>query len=256
MPMKIYFNANNKAHLEALQSCGIKNVMLSHRYSYANIKKFQEFDSVFVVAGTNGDADKYHSWLKANKERYNFATQFDVFYDMNETLKYWKKEKELGIDWTLPVLQGNYLHHLSQLQLPADTYVCLGEIKGKLETEDQMRKLPMNLKYHGLAKGRYIEQRFFESLDTSGWMSAAMSKKTEVWNNNSTLSMFFGEKGRGMVPQLRHWCEVYKENLEKCNIKTEDIINGEYYSLMKVPIALLFMPLCKSYGIYEENFIN
>ena len=53
MPMKIYFNANNKAHLEALESCGIKNVMLSHRYSYANIKKFQEFDSVFVVAGTN-----------------------------------------------------------------------------------------------------------------------------------------------------------------------------------------------------------
>jgi len=47
-----------------------------------------------------------------------------------------------------------------------------------------------------------------------------------------------------------------KENLEKCDIKTEDIINGEYYSLMKVPIALLFMPLCKSYGIYEENFIN
>ena len=68
--------------------------------------------------------------------------------------------------------------------------------------------------------------------------------------------MFFGEKGRGMVPQLRHWCEVYKENLEKCNIKTEDIINGDYYTLMKVPIAILFMPMCKSYGIYEENFIN
>ena len=254
--MKIYLNANNKAHLKALEECGVRNVMLSHRYSYANIKKFQDFESIFVVAGTKGDPDKYHDWLKNNKELYTHATQFDVFYNMDETIKYWKQEKELGIDWTLPVLQGNYLHHLSQLRLASDSYVCLGEIKGKLETEDQMRKLPMNLKYHGLAKGRYIEQRFFESLDTSGWISAAMSKKTEVWNNNSTVSMFFGEKGRGMVPQLRHWCEMYKDNLEVCGIKTEDLIEGEYYSLLKAPIALLFMPMCKSYGIYSENFIN
>ena len=61
--MKIYFNANNKAHLEALKTCGVKNVMLSFRYSYANIKKFRrEFDSIFVVAGTNSDPDEYHDF--------------------------------------------------------------------------------------------------------------------------------------------------------------------------------------------------
>ena len=41
--MKIYFNANNKAHLEVLHECGVKNVMLSFRYSYANIDKFRDY---------------------------------------------------------------------------------------------------------------------------------------------------------------------------------------------------------------------
>jgi len=255
--LKIYLNANNKAHLEALKACGVKNVMLSHRYSYANIDKFRkEFESVFVVAGTKGDPEKYWSFLKKKRDMYDYATQFDVFYDMDNTIKYMKKEREQGIDWTLPVLQGNYLHHLAQIKLEVDSYVCLGEVRGKLETEDQIRKLPGNLKYHGLAKGKYIERRMFESIDTSGWISAAMTKKTEIWSNNSTTSMFFAEKGRGMIPMLRYNCEKYKENLEKVGITTQQIIDGEYNALLKAPIALLFMPMCKAYNMYTENFIN
>lgn len=255
--MKIYLNANNKAHLEALKDCGVRNVMLSHRYSYANIDKFRkEFESIFVVAGTKGNPEKYWSFLKNKRDMYDHATQFDVFYDMDNTIKYLKKERERGIDWTLPVLQGNYLHHLSQLNLNADSYVCLGEVRGKLETEDQIRKLPGNLKYHGLAKGRYIQHRMFESIDTSGWISAAMTKKTEIWTNNSTTSMYFADKGRGMVPMLRYNCEKYKENLEKVGITVQQLIDGEYNALLKAPIALLFMPMCMSYNIYTENFIN
>ncbi|MFM7795152.1 MAG: hypothetical protein ACKO7N_00110, partial [Candidatus Nitrosotenuis sp.] len=59
---------------------------------------------------------------------------------------------------------------------------------------------------------------------------------------------------KSMIPMLRYNCEKYKENMEKIDIKTEDIINAEYYSLLKIPFALLFMPLCKSFNIYEENF--
>ena len=82
--MKIYFNANNKATLEALEQCGVKNVLLSHKYSYANVKKFRpKFDSIFMVAGTNGNPDKYHEFLKKKKEYYDYATQFDVFYKKN-----------------------------------------------------------------------------------------------------------------------------------------------------------------------------
>lgn len=253
--MKIYFNANNKAHLETLAECGVKNVMLSFKYSYANITKFRDkFESIFVVAGIGTEADRYHELLKKHRENYDHATQFDVFYNMDETMKWYKKEREMGIDWTLPVLQENYLNHLSLLKPNKDDYICLGEIKGKLETEDQMRKLPP-LKFHGLAKGSYIGRGTkFESLDTSAWISAAMSKKTEVWNNNSTTSMFFGEKGKGMIPMLRYNCQKYKEYMEKINVKEEDVVNSEYYSLMKIPFALLFMPMCKSMNIYEKNF--
>lgn len=255
--MKIYFNANNKAHLEALQECGVKNVMLSFRYSYANISKFRDkFDSIFIVAGTKSDPDKYHEFLKKKKELYDYATQFDVFYNMKDTMSYLNKEREMGIDWTLPVLQENYLNHLSVLRPKKDDYVCLGEVHGKLETEDQIRKLPRNVKYHGLAKGKYLEKRLFDSLDTSGWISAAMSKKCEIWNGSSTYSMFFGKKGRGMKPQLQHSLEMYSDNLEKLNIKKSDVLEDEYYSLLKISFPLLYIPMCKRLGIYEENFIN
>lgn len=254
--MLIYHNANNKAHREALEQCGVRNVMLSFRYSYKNITKFDKFDNIFMVAGTKSEPEKYWDFLRKYREYYTFAAQYDVFYKMKETMDYLNKERSQGIDWTLPVLQENYLNHISILRPKKGDYVCLGEIKGRLETDDQVRKLPQHITYHGLAKGRYLEKRSFRSLDTSGWISAAMSKKTEIWSGNSTYSMFFGNKGKAMIPMLRHACEIYKDNLEKCQIKTEDLINGEYYALLKCPIALLHMPLCKSLNIYSINFIK
>ena len=253
--MKIYFNANNKATLEALEGCGVKNVLLSHRYSYANINKFKSrFDSIFIVPGTKGNPEKYRDFLKKKKEYYDYATQFDVFYNMDETLKYLEKEREDGIDWTLPVLQENYLQHLSRLRPKAGDYICIGEVHGKLETEDQIRKLPQNVEYHGLAKGKYIEKSPFKSLDTSGWISAAMSKKTEGWSGNSTFSLFFGEKGRGMRAQVASTLERFSEYLEIVGISSKSVLENDYYSLLKLPIAVLYMPMCKSLGIYDINF--
>jgi hypothetical protein len=55
---------------------------------------------------------------------------------------------------------------------------------------------------------------------------------------------------------LRHSCEVYKDNLEKIGVKISDVIDGEYYALLKVPFALLYMPMLKYYGYYNDNFIN
>ena len=104
--------------MEALEQCKVKNVMLSFKYSYANITKFRnKFENIFVVAGTKTEPERYYELLKKHRESYDYATQFDVFYKMEETLKYYKKEREMGIDWTLPVLQENYLNHLARLQL-------------------------------------------------------------------------------------------------------------------------------------------
>ena len=224
--MKIYFNANNKATLEALERCGVRNVLLSHRYSYANINKFKKkFDSIFIVPGTKGNPDKYL-----------------------------EKEREDGIDWTLPILQENYLQHISRLRPKTGDYICIGEVHGKLETEDQIRKLPQNVEYHGLAKGKYIEKRPFKSLDTSGWISAAMSKKTEVWSGNSTFSLFFGDKGRGMKAQVASTLERFSDYLETVGISSKSVLENDYYSLLKLPMAVLYMPMCKSLGIYDINF--
>ena len=134
-------------------------------------------------------------------------------------------------------------------------YVALGEIHGKLETEDQIRKLPMNIKYHGLAKGKHVTQtRLFDSLDTSAWISAAMSKKAEVWSGNSTFSLFFGDKGRGMKAQVASTLERFSDYLETVGISSKSVLENEYYSLLKLPIAVLYMPMCKSLGIYDINF--
>ena len=99
----------------------------------------------------------------------------------------------------------------------------------------------MNIKYHGLAKGKHVTQpRLFESLDTSGWISAAMSKKTEVWNANSTYSMFFGNKGKTMKPMLNHALEVYKENLEKIdNLKEYKLLEVLMEQKLKEKLQLL-----------------
>ena len=242
--------------MEALQECKVKNVVLSFKYSYANITKFRDkFDKIFVVAGTKTEPERYYELLKKHKEQYDYAIQYDVLYDMHKTLEYYRKEREMGIDWTLPVLQGNYLNHLSQLRLEPDSYVCLGEVRGREETEDQIRKLPSNLKYHGLAKGGYLTKtRQFESLDTSGWISAAMAKKCEIWNKNDTNRMLFGEKGRTMIPMLNHACDINKEYLELINLNKQDILDGDYYALLKAPFALLYIPMCKQLGILEKNF--
>ena len=102
--------------------------------------------------------DKYHEWLKKKKEYYDYATQFDVFYNMKKTMEYYNQERDMGIDWTLPVLQENYSNHLALLRPKKDDYLCLGEVHGKLETEDQIRKLPRHVTYHGLAKGQFLEK--------------------------------------------------------------------------------------------------
>ena len=69
--MKIYFHTNNKATRDALIQCGVKNVMLSFRHSYANIVNFRDkFDSIFVVAGTKTKADDYYKFLREKREYY------------------------------------------------------------------------------------------------------------------------------------------------------------------------------------------
>ena len=67
-----------------------------------------------------------------------------------------------------------------------------------------------------------------------------MSKKTEVWSGNSTFSLFFGEKGRGMKAQVASTLERFKEYLEIVGISSRSVLENDYYSLLKLPIAVLY----------------
>jgi len=130
--MKIYFHANNKATLRSLQECGVKNVLVSHKYSYANIDSFSNcFESIFVVAGTDDDPDKYHEFLKNNKEKYSYAAQYHMPNNMSRTIDFWNKEVSQRLN-TLPVLQEDFTKHLSQLSLPTGSHVCVGKMQGRV----------------------------------------------------------------------------------------------------------------------------
>lgn len=252
--MRVYFHANNKATLEALQKCGVKNVLVSHKYSH-NISTFTEcFDNILITAGTNDDPDKYYDFLKMEKGNYQYATQYSVPDNMNKTMEYWNKEKDMGLN-TLPILQEDYVKHLSMLNLPVDSHIVVGKMKGRFDTEDALKKLPTNNKYHGLGKGKYIDKGMFESIDTSLWISAAMSKKCDIWHNGTKIPMKFGENNV-FEPVLEHYCEEYKDNMEKIGINLHGVKVRHYYTMLKLPIALYYMPLLKHLNSYSDNFIN
>jgi len=252
--MNIFFNANNKATLEALQSCGVKNVLVSHKYSH-NLKQFYEcFEKIFLIAGVNGEPEKYHQFLKDNRNLYTYAAQFFVNNNMFDTINMFNKEKQMGLD-TVPVLQQDFIKHLSQLNLPSGSNVCVGKMSGRLDMEEAIRRLPLNMNYHGLGKGKYINKKTFESIDTSLWISAALAKKFDVWTGNSSIQIKINPNSMNN-PILKHYCEKYKDNLDKIGINYQGVLDNHYYTMLKLPIAVYYMPLCESLNSYRDNFIK
>ena len=58
-----------------------------------------------MVAGTKTEPDRYHELLKKRKENYDYATQFDVYYNMDETLMGRQRTFYHDSGWTLDNLQ-------------------------------------------------------------------------------------------------------------------------------------------------------
>lgn len=151
----------------------------------------------------------------------------------------------------LPVLHGNYIQNLGKLNLTPNSYVCLGKMAGHIEEDEQLRKLPRSFIYHGLAKGRWMKSDVIESIDSSTWLSGVRGRKTDVYNSPSIT---FGRKGRMDLALTRASCEKYKEYLELVGLKIERVLEGDYRALLKIPIALYYMPMFKTLGVLEENF--
>jgi len=247
--MKFYFNANNSTQLKALTEVGVKNILVSYKYLKNSISKLhKDFENIVMVSGAIENVDPYYSYVKTYLDSLTLAVQYDVPMNLELTLKYYLKGKDDGLT---PVLTRNYLSHLSQLKLEESTYICLGKLQGRIEEEEQIKKLPLLHKYHGLAKGRFIKNHMLTSVDSSAWLSGVRGRKTDVYDG---APITFGRKGISEQSRLRQILSNHKDELEECQVKEESVIEGDYNSLLKITHALYYRPMFHSLGILEENY--
>ncbi len=249
--MKFYFNCNNRTQATALRECGVKNILLSFQYCKKSFDIYAgTFDNIGVIPGHDINADDYYKWAKFNSKLCDFITQVDIPMDMETTIKYYLKGEDIGIT---PVLTVNYLQHLSRLKLEEGRTVVLGKMGGNIEEDEQLRKLPSDYNFHGLAKGRWIKSMNIISVNSSTWLSGVRGRKTDVYG---LPSIEFGDKGRHDVAGREHAIQKYSGFLQACGVDEESLRKGEYSALLKAPLALYYKPMLSALGFSSENFSN
>jgi len=247
--MKFYFNANNSTQLKALREVGVRNILISYKYCKNLLSELhKDFEEILLVSGAIDNVDPYYTFVKENISKLTLAAQYDVPMNLELTTKYYLKGKDFGVS---PVLTQNYLSHLSQLKLKDPTYICLGKLQGRIEEEEQIKKLPLLHKYHGLAKGRFIKNHMLKSVDSSAWLSGVRGRKTDVYDG---APITFGRKGIPEASRLRQILGNHKDELEQCQVKEASVIEGDYNSLLKITHALYYRPMFKALDILDQNY--
>ena len=77
-----------------------------------------------------------------------------------------------------------------------------------------------------------------------------------MWGDNSGIPMKFGDNTKTFEPILEHYCDKYKENMEIVGINKHGVKVRHYYTMLKLPMVLYYMPLCKHLKCYSDNFIK
>lgn len=245
--MKFYFNCNNKTQARALKECGVRNVMLSYQYCRESFNDYVGmFTRIGVISGKIDNVNTYYDWAKLNIKLCNFIAQFDVPMNMEITIKYYEKCR--GI--VSPVLTVNYAQHMSRLGNTDNDIILLGKMTGNIEEDEQVRRLQPHI-YHGLAKGRWIKNNQIDSTNSSTWLSGVRGRKTDVFKGQSLL---LGHKGKGETAILERVLDNHKDELEQCQIRKSTVLEGEYSALLKLPIALYYIPMLSSLGAFSQNF--
>jgi len=247
--MKFYFNANNTTQLKALKEIGVKNILVSYKYLKNELPNLhKDFDCILLVAGAIENVDPYYSFVEKYLKQITVAVQYDVPMNLELTLKYYLKGEYSGV---APVLTRNYLSHLSQLNFKESKYICLGKLQGRIEEEEQIKKLPLLHSYHGLAKGRFIKNYMLTSVDSSAWLSGVRGRKTDVYDG---APITFGRKGQSESSRLKQILSNHKDFLEQCQVKEASVMEGDYNSLLKITHALYYKPMFKALNILDDNY--
>jgi len=247
--MKFYFNCNNRTQAKALKDCGVKNILLSYQYCKEAFDMYVGmFEGIGVIPGKIDNVDMYYKWVNLNKRLCDFITQYDVPMDMDLTLKYFTKGERYGIS---PVLTVNYMQHLGLLNIHDGRTIVLGKMGGNIEEDEQVRRLPNQYDYHGLAKGRWKDKPNITSINSSTWLSGVVGRKSDVYKGTQIL---LGHKGRSELSTLQRILQQNKDNIESCSISPSQVMEGKYSELLKLPIALYYKPMLASLGASSQNF--
>lgn len=250
--MRFYFNANNKTQVSALRRAGVKNIMLTYKFvgeratSYTN-----EFDNAIIGPGFGSNKDDYYKFI----DNWEFeALQYDDPDDVVKNYNNWKEGLEYN-EKLIPILHQNYAQSLSVFKpnMKGDR-VALGKSKSRGDEDSQLRQLPQNISYHGLAKGRWMNRdrnHMVDSIDSTTWTSGMRGRKTDVWRGQSLL---FGDKGRTNQGTIQLACQKNLIYLSRIGLDPKELINGDRGALTLAPIALYYMPMFSDLGFYDENF--
>ena len=249
--LKFYFNANNKTQLKALRRAGVKNIMLTYKFVEGRAKEYVNgFDDAIIGPGFGSDKEKYHEFI----EDWEFeALQYD---DQQDALVNYNNYKE-GAEYNkklIPILHGNYLQALSLFKpnYEGERY-ALGKAQSRSKEDEQLRQLPQNYSYHGLAKGRWVKNRtnMIDSIDSTTWTSGVRGRKTDVWKGQSLL---FGDKGKTNQSFIQLACLKNLTHLNKMGLDPKELLAGDNTALTLAPVALYYMPMLTDMGHYKDNF--
>jgi hypothetical protein len=250
--MKFFFNANNKSQVSVLRRAGVKNIMLTYKYVGERAKQYANgFDDVILGPGFDSDMKKYHEYIEDwNHDVLQYDDQDNIVNNYNN----WKE----GLEYNpklIPILHQNYAQSLSVFRpnLKGDR-IALGKASSRSNEDSQLRQLPQNYSYHGLAKGRWMNRErnhMVDSIDSTTWTSGMRGRKTDVWKGQSLL---FGDKGRTNTSIIQLACQKNLIYLSKIGLDPKELINGDKSALMIAPLALYYMPMFNDLGCYKENF--
>lgn len=240
----IYFIANNSAQAEALYECGVRNVCLDLSFfKKSKMHPMMEFN-VMINAGKNKhfDAEQYYRTIREWRESFNFTVlQYDS-KDIRLNTSYYHMGSD--ISGLIPIIHGDYRVGMNYYTPMLKTdYIALGNGKGKLEEDDEIKKLPNKFKYHGLGKFRWLGKT--HSVDTPTWLSLLKNNKTYVMIGNQKVEVQYED---------HNFHQAIRDNISyvnRCEIPVRPFGTKEK---LKAPIALYYMPLCESLGIFEKNF--